>query len=305
MNKHNNIQELRGVLCALLGGALWGFSGTCGQYLFQRGAVDAQWLSAVRMLAAGLLLLVLGFAGQGRAYAAIWRDKRDAVRLVAFSLLGLIGCQYFYMVAISHSNSGTATALQYTGQAMILIYSCLLARRLPTKLEGLGVLLAIGGTFLLATHGDPTNLAITPAALVWGLVSALGLALYTLLPGRLTHRYGTMVLLGWGMVLAGVVLCGLLRPWERPVQLDLPAFAALAGGTILLGTVGGYTLYLRGVAAIGGVRASMIAWVEPVCAMVCAAGWLGTPFVAMDYIGMGMILATVLLLARESARRGG
>ena len=298
-----NTQELGGVLCALLGGALWGFSGTCGQYLFQRGAVDAQWLSAVRMLAAGLLMLVVGFVQQGRAYCDIWRNKKDAVRLVAFALLGLIGCQYFYMVAISHSNSGTATALQYTGQAMILLYSCAVARRLPTKLEGLGVLLAIGGTFLLATHGDPTNLAITPAALGWGLMSALGLALYTLLPGELTGRYGTMVLLGWGMVLSGVVLCALIRPWTLPTALDLPALAAVLGGAVLLGTVGGYTLYLKGVAAIGGVRASMIACVEPVFAMVCSAVWLGTPFVVMDYLGMGMILATMLLLARESNRR--
>ena len=42
--------------------------------------------------------------------------------------------------------------------------------------------LAIGGTFLIATHGKLDQLSVTPLGLFWGLFSALTYALYIILP---------------------------------------------------------------------------------------------------------------------------
>ena len=204
MKKNNNAAW--GMLVTLLGGILWGFSGTCGQYIFQQEAASSQWVTCVRMLGAGVVLIALGLAKQGRSYAAVWRDKKDAAGLLLFAVLGLMFSQYTYMTAISYSNSGTTTALQCTGQVLVLIYSCILVRRWPTRLESVGVVLAVGGTFLLATHGKLGNLAISPLALAWGMASALSLALYTLLPVRLIKKYGSTVVTGWGMLIGGVVL---------------------------------------------------------------------------------------------------
>ena len=201
MKKNNNAAW--GMLVTLLGGILWGFSGTCGQYIFQQEAASSQWVTCVRMLGAGVVLIALGLAKQGRSYAGVWRDKKDAAGLLLFAVLGLMFSQYTYMTAISYSNSGTTTALQCTGQVLVLIYSCILVRRWPTRLESVGVVLAVGGTFLLATHGKLGNLAISPPALAWGMASALSLALYTLLPVRLIKKYGSTVVTGWGMLIVG------------------------------------------------------------------------------------------------------
>ena len=155
-----------------------------------------------------MVLIALGLAKQGRSYAAVWRDKKDAAGLLLFAVLGLMFSQYTYMTAISYSNSGTTTALQCTGQVLVLIYSCILVRRWPTRLESVGVVLAVGGTFLLATHGKLGNLAISPLALAWGMASALSLALYTLLPVRLIKKYGSTVVTGWAhMRVAALSTC--------------------------------------------------------------------------------------------------
>ena len=74
MKKNNNAAW--GMLVTLLGGILWGFSGTCGQYIFQQEAASSQWVTCVRMLGAGVVLIALGLAKQGRSYAAVWRDKK-------------------------------------------------------------------------------------------------------------------------------------------------------------------------------------------------------------------------------------
>ena len=171
-------RTLRGFLCATLGGVCWGASGTVGQYLFTCQGVDSGWLTVVRMFLAGVVLLGGALVRHRPQLRAIWSDRRDALRLVLFSVGGLMTCQYTYLAAIRYSNSATATVLQYMGQALILLWVCLRARRLPTRREGVALVLALFGAFLLATHGSLTALALSPQALFWGLCAAVSLMLY-------------------------------------------------------------------------------------------------------------------------------
>ena len=205
-------RTLRGFLCAALGGVCWGASGTVGQYLFTCQGVDSGWLTVVRMFLAGVVLLGGALVRHRPQLRAIWSDRRDALRLVLFSVGGLMTCQYTYLAAIRYSNSATATVLQYMGQALILLWVCLRARRLPTRREGAALVLALLGAFLLATHGSLTALALSPQALFWGLCAAVSLMLYTLLPGDLLRRYPVSVCTGCGMFIGGVVLqfCGVV-----------------------------------------------------------------------------------------------
>lgn len=72
--------------------------------------------------------------------------------------------------------------LQYVCPVGILIYSCIKDRVAPTLGEIVSIIFAIGGTFLIATHGQLDQLSMTPAGLFWGLFSALTYALYIILP---------------------------------------------------------------------------------------------------------------------------
>ena len=289
-------RTLRGFLCAALGGVCWGASGTVGQYLFTCQGVDSGWLTVVRMFLAGVVLLGGALVRHRPQLRAIWSDRRDALRLVLFSVGGLMTCQYTYLAAIRYSNSATATVLQYMGQALILFWVCLRARRLPTRREGIALVLALLGAFLLATHGSLTALALSPQALFWGLCAAVSLMLYTLLPGDLLRRYPVSVCTGCGMFIGGVVLLVLTQAWRIPVALN----AAVALGTLEISVVGtalAFTLYLQGVSDAGGVRASLLACTEPVSAALCAALWLHTSFAWQDLLGFAAILVMAVLIA--------
>lgn len=290
---HN--KTLRGMLCALLGGILWGFSGTVGQYLFTFKSIDSQWLSSVRMLSAGVLLVTFAAIKNPSALKAVWRVPRDVARLAVFSILGLMTCQYTYLTAIAHANSATATALQYLGLALILLVSCVRLRRLPTYKENVTLVLAIIGIFLLATHGSLHQLVLSPQALFWGLAAAVALMLYTLLPGDLVARYGSVPMTGFAMLIGGSVLAVLTQVWTYSVQLDGGALLGIAA-IVLLGTAGSFTLYLQGVSDIGAVRASLLACIEPVSAALTMTLWLKTPIAPLDWLGFGLILLMAVLL---------
>ena len=289
-------KTIRGILFALISGVCWGFSGTVGQFLFTRTGMDSGWLTTVRLLSAGFILLVMTALKQPRTLLAPWKDKKDAAQLVFFGIAGLMAVQFCYMQAIFYSDSGTATAVQYTGEAMLLVYTCLTARRLPKLSETLGLLLALFGIFLLATHGSLSNMVLSPAGLGWGLAAALALVVYTVAPGRLIQKYGNSPITAWGMLIGGSTLALLLRVWQLPGCYSREALLGLAS-IVLIGTVLGFSLYLQSTVLIGGLKAGLIAAVETVSAPLFSRVWLKTPFQALDYVGFACILLMVVFIS--------
>lgn len=125
-------------------------------------------------------------------------------------------CQYAYFTTIQYSNAGTATVLQYTGPAMILVWLCIREQRKPKLYELVALVCAMTGTFILATHGNLEQLSIPAKALAWGMAAAMALVVYTLQPGRLMKEYSTLLTLGWGMFLGGGVLAAVCKTVDGP-----------------------------------------------------------------------------------------
>lgn len=292
-------RELKGTLLTLVAGCLWAFSGSCGQYIFTYKEATSNWLVPIRLAIGGAVLVAILFAKHGKKALDIWHGKKNIRDALIFAIFGMMLCQYSYFTAIEHSNAGTATVLQYLCPAMIMIITCVMAKRLPRKIEVLSVVLAIGGTALLATHGDLSNLAISPAALFWGLFSAVMLVMSTLPPTRIIAEFGAMSVTGWGMLIGGIVLLPVFRPWEIPVIFDLQCIIALAA--IIIATITAYTLYLTGINMVGPGKASLLACIEPVMATIISAVWLKTPFAPMDFVGFVMIISTIFLLNMKKA----
>jgi ABC-type transport system involved in multi-copper enzyme maturation permease subunit len=102
--------HFKGLSMVLLGAVLWGVSGTAAQVLFQRYGFSPGWLVTVRMSIAGLLLLIGVAIRSGlKDTLAVWKDKKDAVRLILLGIIGLLGVQYSYFAAIRYGNAATGT----------------------------------------------------------------------------------------------------------------------------------------------------------------------------------------------------
>lgn len=288
----------KGMIITLIAAVLWGFSGTCAQYIFDGFDADASYLTAYRLLSAGLVLVIVGLFTDRKNMIAIWLEPKPAIRLLIFSVAGIMFCQLTYMKAIAYSNSGTATILQYVGPVLVMIVSCFLSKKLPAGREVIAVILAVLGVFIIATHGDIANMILTPKGLSWGLWSAVALMLYTLLPGSIIQRFGSIVITGYGMLIGGLVLAIQTKAWNAPMVYE-PAciFAFIA--IVIFGTVLPFTMYLMGVSVCGPVKASMLASLEPVAATVFMVVWLKEPFQFIDFVGFMCIFITVFLLIKK------
>ena len=177
-------KTMKGTLMTLIAGIAWGLSGVSGQYLMVHG-FSAIELTNLRLLFSGIVLILLSYVADKEKFLAFVKDKSSYLPLLVFAFLGLLLTQLTYLEAIAETNAGTATVLQYLCPVGILAYTCIMDRVAPTLAEVVSMLLAIGGTFLIATHGQLNQLAITPKGLAWGLVSAFAYALYIILPIQL------------------------------------------------------------------------------------------------------------------------
>lgn len=289
----------RGYLCATGGAISWGLSGTCSQFLFSYYDIDALILTNIRLLSAGVILLMLTLWLQRDTLIAILHDRSSLIHMVLFAVCGLITCQATYLFAIQYTNAGTATVLQSLNVALMSLLAAIHLRRWPDRWQIIAVILAIGGVFLIATGGRPDTMIISPQGLFWGLADAVACILYTVIPHRQIQRWGTLPVNGLGMFIGGLVLALFLQPWQLSLSLDLAGILAIAF-IVLIGTVASFTLFLRGVGDIGPVKATFIGTLEPVSATVSSLIFLGTPFTGTDFIGFFCILATVYIITMKS-----
>ena len=288
-----------GIFITLLGGIMWGFSGVCGQYLFETKGISANWLVPYRLFCSGVVLLFFcAFRLRDKRFFAPLKDKRLYPQFLAFSLFGLMLTQYFYFYSIELSNAAVSTVLQYTAPAMILLIVCINERRLPKINEFIALILAMLGVVVLATHGDLGTLVIGKKALIFALLSAICVCFYNFAPRKLNQKYPIVLNLGWGLVLGGVVLGSFLQVWNLQGISDFSGFLALLG-VIFFGTVFAFSFYLIGVKIIGAPKASLIASIEPVSSAFFAHFWLKTQFVFLDFVGFVLIISCILLLAKK------
>lgn len=288
-------KTMKGTLMTLIAGIAWGLSGACGQYLMAHG-FTAIGLTTIRLVFSGAVLFLLAYLADREKVKAFLTDRSSYIPLLLFAFLGLLMTQLTYLEAIDATNAGTATVLQYLCPIGVLAYSCIKDRVAPTVSEIISMVLAIAGTFLIATHGQLNQLAITPKGLTWGLVSAFAYALYIILPIQLIQKWGSMLVIGVGMAIPGILMLpfsGLLSSSEN-YRLD--TWMALFG-LVVIGTVFAYTAFLKGTSLVGAVKGSLLASFEPVSAVFFAFVIMKEHFFMVDVIGMAMILLAVLLIS--------
>lgn len=300
----------RGVIITLLGAALWGFSGTCSQYLFQHYAIAPLLVTVIRMLGAATAFLVTILVTERKKIAAILRDAPTRRNLVVFGCLGLFLVQVTYVVTVSLTNAGTATVLQALNIVFCMLAAFVAERRGPRTAELLAFVAAFAATVLVATGGSLSSINISTEGLVWGLATAAAAAIYITYPKRMFARWGSFPITGLGMLVGGLtaLVAWLISPilptslamtlgaGEALPVMGVDGWLALIAFT-LVGTFLAFGLYLHGISIVGGMRGSMLGTIEPVSAMVISSAWLGTSFVPADWLALVLMVATVFLVS--------
>lgn len=295
--------RLTGFILVILGSTFWGVGGTVSQKLFQQIDIEVNWLVTTRLLVAGILLLGLQLLGKNRSQVMnVWRKKQTALSLIIFGSFGMLAVQYTYMASISYGNAAVATLLQYLSPAMIIVYMVLRKQSVLTGKDIITVSLALTGCFLLLTNGSISQLSVPTPAIVWGILSGLAAAFYTLYAVNLLKQFDSLVIVGWAMVIGGCLLSFINPPWRMDyTSLTLESSIYLLF-VIIFGTMLAFWFYIKSLESLAPKETSLLGSLEPLAAVFTTVLWLHVPFGFFQWIGtlciFGMIL--MLTLGKES-----
>jgi drug/metabolite transporter (DMT)-like permease len=228
---------------------------------------------------------------------------RNLPAVLAFGLVAVAGCQLAYFLAVSRLSVGVALLLEYSGVVLVVLWTWLRSRRRPTTTTLIGVAVAVGGLVLvLDVFGD---VRVDPVGVVWGLVAAVGLAVYFVVSARTEDALPPLVTSWAGMAVGAVVLglAGLVGvvPWVvtgEPVVLAGTRTSWLVP-VLGLGLVAAALAYVLGVAAVqrlGARLASFVGLTEVLFAVLFAWLALGQQPGPLQLIGGAVVLAGIVLV---------
>lgn len=288
----------KGIFLVMTGATFWGVGGTVTKKLFEQYGIDIDWLVTTRLLIAGFLLLTIQFFGKDRAQIlGVWKTKSIAISLIIFGLLGMLAVQYTYMASIQHGNAAVATLLQYLAPVMIIIYVILRHQAVFTRRDLITVSLALIGSFFLLTNGSISQLSVPPLAVIWGVLSGVALAFYTLYAIPLLKQYDSLVIVGWAMIIGGVALSFIHPPWQIDLNtLPLEAYLYLVF-VIIFGTMIAFWFYIESLQSLLPKESSLLGSIEPLAAVLTTVFWLKEPFGMFQWVGTTCILFMIVLLA--------
>lgn len=296
----------KGIFLVITGGVFWGIGGTVAKKLFQQYQIDVDWLVTMRLLIAGFLLLTVQFFGKDSSQIlGVWKTRRIAIQLTIFGLLGMLAVQYTYMASIKHGNAAVATLLQYLAPVMIIVYLIFRKQTVLTRRDLLTVSLALFGCFFLLTNGSISQLSVPTLAIVWGVLSGIALAFYTLYAVPLLKQYDSLVIVGWAMIIGGFALSFIHPPWQMDFKsLTLEAYLYLAF-VIIFGTMIAFWFYIESLQSLPPKESSLLGSIEPLAAVLTTVFWLKEPFGFFQWVGTACIIGMILLLAlnKESSSR--
>lgn len=291
------MDRFKGVSLIVLGAAFWGATGPLAEVLFSSTGMTVPFMLSLRLIVAGIFLLTFLLAMKKPIFL-IWKSKVWARDLVIFSIIGMLGVQYSFNATIHESNAVFATLIQFLGPIFIVAYVSFNVRKWPPKSQVFGMLGTLIGLFLLLTNASFTSLLVSKEALIWGLIEGVTFAFYTLYPAKLMKEWGVFIVVGWGMLIGGVLLCFSISIWKSNEWamladgLTLTIFAL----SILFGTLG-FVFFLSSLKYISPILTSVLSSIEPLTAMILSIFLFQTTLAPWQLVGALIILVSVTWLS--------
>ena len=274
----------------------WGISGLFAKALFNvSSSITSMWLTQVRMVSAGIILVLLSQI-RGEHPFQIFKDLHSAWIIFAYGVFGLVPVQYAYFMAVQYGNASIATILQFIGPFFIIAYQAMFRHLPPRRIEIISAIIAFLGVFIIATHGQFNHLAMTLSVLIWGLISAIGVATNTLIPQNMLRegRVPSLIITGWGLLFAGLTLV-LIHPSQSHIP-NIPSVWLYVLGILVIGTLIPFQLANNSLKYIDATTFSLMDAFEPLSATIGSVLIFHLQMTGADILGSILVIVAVLAI---------
>jgi len=287
-------KERRPALLAITAAMVfWGFSYISTKSLLR--VMTPFQIAAGRYLLTVVILLAIGLGAKKFRPAPF----REWPRLFLAAFSGIFVYFVLENSGLRLTTAGMGSLIIATIPVINILVAAVFFRQRPAPSAWVGVLLSVGGVFLVI-HGG----AVFSFASLWGNLLVLGAAFswvgYTLLNQPLSHKYDAFSLSAYQAMVGAPLLTLLAWGEGKPLPALSPAimfnllFLAFCCSTL------GYIFYNYALRRLGPTVVTTFVNFIPVFGVIGGVAILGEPFGASQIAGGIVILAGVSLVSRKT-----
>lgn len=298
----------QGFWAVLLSSFCFGFLGYFGKVGYELGYTPLRLLT-VRFVLASLMLW--GFAAakyKQRSINAtpIEREKssysisRNNVKWLVLQGLAYALTALGFFNALRNMPAGLAAVLFYVHPLLTILMASLIWREHVNKVVIQSAFFAVVGAALVSQSGGTASATGNLTGLMWIAVAASSYSAFTLIGQKTTDGLDSLVVTTYSITFCAMFLV-FLNPPLYMLNGTLSTSMWLVGlGISFVSSVLAILLYVVGIKAVGASRTAIISAAEPLSGVLLAALLLGERLIAVQGLGIVVILLSVWNLQRQA-----
>lgn len=289
------MKKLNGLIYALLSGAAFGVMPIFAKIAYNNG-LNATTVLSFRFLVAAVILFF---------YCVIRKEslKINKKQLLLALLIGAVEytlTTQTLFVSYNYIGVGLATALHFIYPASVCVISFLFYKEKMSKSKIISLIVSCVGVYLLVG----LNLqSISIKGVTLALFSGVSYSLTVIgMNAKEIKKLNNTVATFYISLFAGITifLMGLFT--NNLTMVINPQVVMSLGGVSIISTIISMVLLMKAVKIIGPTTASILATFEPIVSMVMGVLFLGEKLTLFIVIGTILILASVVLLAKDKPK---
>ena len=287
----------------VLAAVLWG--GSIVAQKMALGSFSAVEASVLRDIG-GLTILLATWWSKERGAITI---SRADIRLLGLLGLGVLGNHLLILMGLNYVSGAVGGVIIGSSPVVTALLSAMLIRDVPLRAVWAGSLLSFAGVGLVSVAGFQ---AAGEQPLLGSILVFLGVvswALYSIGSRTIMERISALTVNWTTLMVATVLQIPLLWTDQKMLQTGVGSVTTsdwlALGYLILFATAVAQQAWLFGVKGIGPSRASILGNLTPVAAIGLSVVILGESVGMIEVIGIGLILAGVLIVNRQTAELNG
>ncbi len=283
------IKNRLGEVAVLLAAVLWGTIGIFTRTMSENG------FSAVQTVAvrAFITVIIIGFIIAIKDPKLFKIKLRDLWMFFGTGICSFLFFNICYMSSIGENSLSIACILMYTSPIWVTSLAVPLFKEKMTLHKIVSFIICFGRCVLVCLSG---SLVLTNIGLVYGLLSGLGYALYSIFGKYASVKYSSLTVTFYTFLFASIGVLPICNLPKLAVLLSSGVNVLWSVGIAVTCTVLPYLLYTFGLAKIGAGKASVIAILEPAVASLTGALYFGENMGLFGILGIIFVMAGLVLL---------
>lgn len=287
------LSSLKVYIMTIAGAACWGLIGLFIVPLYDRGftAWDVVAVRAIFTFAILIIIMAIFYRAQLRT------RLKDHIFFAGAGIFSIAFFNFFYFEVFSQSSISLAVTLLYTGPLFVTLLSRLFFKESLTIRKGWALALAIAGCAFVVGLLPLGQESIPMKTLLIGILSGFCYALYSIFSKPVTKRYSALTITTYTFLYTSVFMLltsDIARKTDQFQYVDVWISAVLLA---LVSTVAAFVLYTSGLKYLEASKASILATIEPIVAVVTGVLFLGEHLLAWQVLGIALVLYSAILVA--------